>query len=88
MLRLKPYTAEEWADIERQGFARYYWNYIVETFVVVIAIFAAINFVVYFDRQTELMVAGFLSVLVFAPTSGIGMWYMLKAKFHKAGRQS
>ena len=88
MLRIRPYSAQEWAEIERQGFARYYWNYILETFVVGIAIFAAINFLVYLDQQTNLMVAGFLAVLVFAPTSGIGMWFLLKSKFRKSRHSS
>lgn len=87
MFRIRPYSAEEWAQVEKQGFARFYITYTLESLAVFIFVFAVIDFLVYFDRQTDLMLAGVLSAVIFAPTSTLFLWYSLNKKFRNPERR-
>lgn len=83
MFRIKPYSEKEFAEIERRGFGRFLCGYSLESLVVYFFIFSAINFVVHFDQQTDLIRTGALSSLLLAPASSLIVWMALKARYGK-----
>ena len=87
MIRVRPYQAAEWQEIERQGFVKFYLEFIAGSLLVFFLVFSLLDFVINFSQQSDLMVTGLLSALVFAPTSGVVMWFALRARFrsHKSG---
>ena len=87
MIRIKPYRADEWQAIERQGFMKFYLEFIAGSLLVFFLVFSLLDFVLNFSSQSDLMVTGVLSALVFAPTSGIAMWFACRARF-RAGKSS
>lgn len=81
MYRLRPYSQQEWRQIEINGFLRFFLDYVVETMILGIAIFAIVNLLVNYAEQTELMQIGFVISVLFPPFSGVFLWRLLKRKF-------
>ena len=81
MFRLKAYSAEEWSEIERRGFAAFLMAFGIDSLVVFWLVFSVLNFLVYFDHQTDLMRTGALSALVLAPISSITVWLAVRKRF-------
>jgi hypothetical protein len=81
MYRLKPYSRKEWEEIEPQGFFRFYLEYIVDTMILGLALFAVLDLIVNFGQQTELMQMGYLMAVVFPLVGGLLLWGLLKRKY-------
>ena len=86
MLRIKPYTADEWKLIERKGFVRFYGGFIFGSMIVFFLVFGVLDFLVNYDHQSELVRVGVLTALVFAPTAGLAMWFAMKSRFRNSER--
>jgi len=88
VIRLRPYTEKEFGEIEKKGFSKFFWGYSLESLIVFYLVFNVINFIVYFEQQTDLMKTGAMSSIVLAPASSFFIWFVLKSKFRKSGSTS
>jgi len=88
VIRLRPYTEKEFGEIEKKGFSKFFWGYSFESLFVFYLVFSVINFVIYFEQQTDLMKTGVMSSIVLAPASSLFIWLVLKNKFRKSGSTS
>ncbi|MEX0618874.1 MAG: hypothetical protein WDZ76_06820 [Pseudohongiellaceae bacterium] len=80
-----PITAQEWQEIRKKGFLRFYLDFVVSTAIIGIAVFAVVDYLVNYGQQTELMTTGMISCAIVALSGGVFMWLFLKRKFAKAG---